>query len=283
MKKIDFHEPTTKNWTDWRKSCAAVQKKHTNAVKNGNKSIINEKLYKGGKYNIKSDIYLSSNGPFRGKCAYCEQVIHGNQHGDIEHFRPKNAVSDIDWNPIKVLDNNGNSIDHPGYYWLVYDSNNLLPSCIQCNQKTTIETENGTKVIGKHTRFPIEGGYATLPGQENSEQPLLINPIEQDPSEHIEIFENGVLAGKSNRGRACIEVFGLNYRDLPGRRRNIYKSVRDKMGLLSLLLIADPNSGQVRELIEELLEIKSGKGEFTSIALKAINDAKANSTPLQAI
>ena len=58
---------------------------------------------------------------FHDKCAYCEGKSIGQADWDVEHFRPKGSVAERD--------------DHPGYYWLAYEWENLYPSCKHCNQK----------------------------------------------------------------------------------------------------------------------------------------------------
>eukprot|EP01034_Spumella_vulgaris_P009128 gene9128-11597_t len=58
---------------------------------------------------------------FHGKCAYCETFYSASAPVDVEHYRPKGAVSE---NP-----------NHPGYWWLAMSWDNLLPSCIDCNRK----------------------------------------------------------------------------------------------------------------------------------------------------
>ena len=57
---------------------------------------------------------------FEQKCAYCETKIGVNADWDVEHYRPKGRVTE--------------NTAHPGYYWLAYDWDNLLPSCAFCNQ-----------------------------------------------------------------------------------------------------------------------------------------------------
>ena len=58
---------------------------------------------------------------FHGKCAYCETYYSASAPVDVEHYRPKGAVSEDD--------------KHPGYWWLAMAWDNLLPSCIDCNRK----------------------------------------------------------------------------------------------------------------------------------------------------
>src|SRR4051812_1734670 len=54
----------------------------------------------------------------KGKCAYCESPLGMEVAGGSDHFRPIRSVAE---HP-----------DHPGYYWLAYDWDNLLPACGMC-------------------------------------------------------------------------------------------------------------------------------------------------------
>lgn len=56
---------------------------------------------------------------FHGKCAYCESKIMYQQHGDIEHFRPKER-----------------------FCHLIHDWDNLLLSCDRCNTKKRAQFPN---------------------------------------------------------------------------------------------------------------------------------------------
>ena len=280
MIKIDLKEPTTESWHKWREQCDLEQRRHNDRIESGRASKVKGRVYKGEKYNIKADFYINIDGLFHGKCAYCEQKIYGDQHGDIEHFRPKDAVSDENWETEKI-EGDRESREHPGYYWLCYNLNNLLLSCVLCNQQSS--NQSGGKLIGKHTRFPVAGFRAILPGEEEQEEPLLINPVHEDPGEHLELEENGAYAWKTERGRVCVEIFGLNDRDLPHERNKMYKAVLQKMGLLAMLLATDPNGAQTEELIAELSEHRRGRNAFTSVAIKAIEDAMRNQETLCAL
>lgn len=273
MNKINFVEPNTNNWLNWRDQCRQEQEAHNRSVESGNRPEPKAAVYKGESYNIKNDVYLNPEGSFHGKCAYCEKKISSTQRGDIDHFRPKKAVSDGDFNDI-----NG----HPGYYWLCYDWKNLLPSCILCNQKKRISDD---VVIGKHTRFPVRSFRATRPGEEAQEEPLLIHPVLEDPADHIEVDATGILHAKegSDRGRACIDVFGLNNRDLPNERKTRYDDIRDKIGLLFQVLGRDGGKADATKLLRQMKAIKEGRGEFTAVAKKAMRDAKKSIRPAEDI
>ncbi|MEO1032852.1 MAG: hypothetical protein AAFX55_15690, partial [Bacteroidota bacterium] len=81
------------------------------------------------------------------KCAYCESSFLHVYYGDIEHFRPKKFVGTKKDQKI------------PGYYWLANDWNNLLLSCLFCNQAKTQMIEREDELIkitlGKQNQFPL--------------------------------------------------------------------------------------------------------------------------------
>jgi hypothetical protein len=61
---------------------------------------------------------------FGGKCAYCESVFDERRQLEVDHFRPLYNSLGLDGAP---------SPDH--YWWLAYDWENLLPSCVECAQR----------------------------------------------------------------------------------------------------------------------------------------------------
>lgn len=65
-----------------------------------------------------------------GKCAFCESFIMATDVGDVEHFRPKAAVTTRDPNDPRIEV----AVPHPGYFWLSAHWANLYLSCKQCNQ-----------------------------------------------------------------------------------------------------------------------------------------------------
>lgn len=259
MIRIDFTEPDTQEWEDWRVSCDSEQRNHNKAIESGRSSKVKPRVYKGQK-----DVYMNFDGPFHGKCAYCEQKIAGDQYGDIEHFRPKARVDDEKTGkPIKIQID-GDIKNHPGYYWLAYDCKNLLPCCILCNQE------------GKRNVFPVAGFRAFRPGEEEKEKPLLIHPCFDNPEEHLEIDQTGALIPKSKsiRGKTCIDIFKLNERGLPDERKKIYNTVKQKMALLCSYIIPDGDFERAKGILGEIRNHKNGIEEFTIAARKAIKDSK---------
>jgi hypothetical protein len=159
---------------------------------------------------------------FHRKCAYCEAKVSAHSWGAAEHWRPKGAVTVKEDGVSRRIDREGQ--DHPGYFWLAYDWQNIVPSCDLCNAGK-----------GKGTQFPIEGEYVFDPehGQtfedlNEREEPLLLHPFdggERDPALHLWFDENGIpFAHKESKyGNATIAVFDLDRDDLNDERRSHFQ------------------------------------------------------------
>jgi uncharacterized protein (TIGR02646 family) len=130
---------------------------------------------------------------FQDKCAYCE-ADYRSTRVQVEHFRPKSRVT--------------GEKNHPGYYWLMFDPGNLLPSCSLCNSR-------------KRNRFPVSGRRAVVPGDDlKLEEPDLLNPYEDtDIDSHIafvtdetdeKLFGVAKEVGNSRKGHESIVSYGLN-------------------------------------------------------------------------
>src|SRR5665213_1009147 len=108
MRKLSFTPPDTEVWKKWRKSCDRARKKTLEAIARGERPKISET------YKKQRSTYFAPQGPFRGKCAYCEQIIVADQHGDIEHYRPKAGVEELDGTRVTKTEH-GMTVEHPGY------------------------------------------------------------------------------------------------------------------------------------------------------------------------
>lgn len=177
---------------------------------------------------------------FFGKCAYCETYFESAEPVDIEHYRPKGAVSGCP--------------DHPGYWWLAMDWTNLLPSCIDCNRKRgqTAATERMTMAdlerllsqeeaddsSGKKDTFPTaDNKWVSAEGPTDSEKPLLIDPTRDNPVNHLRwptdpnVQVSVVLPTDQNgkqdpRGVWSIGVYGLNRLGLVQERTRLLNKMR---------------------------------------------------------
>ncbi len=221
------------------------------AVKNGIQ--FEFKAYK------EDDVVAALRAMFNKKCAYCEFNYAAGGPEDIEHFRPKGGV---------IV--NGKLVQ-PGYYWLAAAWSNLLPSCIDCNRKRAKEfIDRTTGVSGKANLFPIadESRRWRSHRSKNREEPLLLNPCDDDPEQHLEFLDKGLVrpaldavGAPSRKGEASIEVYGLARKDLVEQRERKQTRVRAALQQASeiaakALATADPVmrsflDDQVRTLMQE--------------------------------
>ena len=116
-------------------------------------------------FDTRPDVRNALNELFHGKCAYCESLIVAAAPLDVELYRPKAGVAE--------------SPDHPGYWWLASDWDNMLASCADCNR---VRSHAGERA-GKGNRFPLldEAKRAFTSGAEADETPLLLNPCLDNP------------------------------------------------------------------------------------------------------
>lgn len=192
----------------------------------------------GFKPELDDKLYKSCQAELRrmhhGKCCFCETNIDAGSYGDVEHFRPKKAVTD--------------DALHGGYWWLAYTWENLLWSCKRCNTSY------------KRNHFPLEDAKkrAYSPHDNlNDERPMLVDPARENPAQHIR-FRAELALGKTPRGELTIAQLGLN-RDEPEselgdalleRRRRLYERVRTHYRTLELLASL---ASSLQESLEEVL------------------------------
>ena len=123
---VTVAQPDNQTWREW---LAEARIETERAVKSrGQKTYkISEELYKRPRRFLLR--------AFHDKCGYCETKIDApDRHGDLDHFRPKRRVTNEDRSVVLVLGAENKYRPHPGYYWLVYEWTNLIPSCSACNR-----------------------------------------------------------------------------------------------------------------------------------------------------
>lgn len=146
---------------------------------------------------------------FQGKCAWCESRISATS-ADICHYRPKAGVAE--------------SRNHPGYWWLVNEWDNLLLSCADCNRPR----RHNDAIAGKANRFPLEdeNQRALSPGNEINERPLLLDPTVDNPGAWFVYDQNGRVVSDMPRGQMTIAILGLNRSSLLIERQRVIKELR---------------------------------------------------------
>jgi hypothetical protein len=185
---------------------------------------------------------------FHGKCAYCEVNITAGFVGDAEHYRPKGAVEEIVNGRLVPVSDSGRA--HPGYYWLAYDWENLIPACTNCNT-----------INGKRTRFPIMGRRVFDPtvGPDTRtlnvlEMPLLLHPYDtsRDPSDHLVFTPDGHVVGLDEIGVQTIKLLDLDREALVTLRQQILSDMRGRLGQSVGSVIADENLSEVANAMDRV-------------------------------
>jgi len=204
---------------------------------------------------------------FFDKCAYCETKIAA---GDVEHFRPKSAAVRDDGTRLE-----------DGYWWLAAKWDNLLYSCVNCNQRRKVERvgEEGRLVtLGKGVFFPIADNKVKVkdPGDEVNEEPLLLNPVTDTPCKHMRVnvsngeergclqpveVESGAL---DQKGEITIRLLGLNNVVTVELRRQLLEDLSERMRRIEKLSMQinkqEPGSDRdrlINEMKTELVKLCS--------------------------
>ena len=274
MIKLQFEEPDSDDWKAWRKKCRLERDAVIEQVRNSERPQFKKRLYKDPRMQA---VYKHDGRPFFGKCAYCEDRIVSTQPGDIEHYRPKGRVANEDGSRVMVDANGGKKVSHLGYYWLVYEWSNLLYACWDCNRIN--KQKYGNVSVGKGARFPVKGKHATEPGGEVNERPLLLNPMVDEPDEHLSIDKRGVITEKSERGRVTIRILGLNIRESLIKDR--LKAIEDTENALLVFATAlGNNSPDVPKKLKYLSKARSGALPFAFACRFALKKGKTLFKPL---
>lgn len=186
---------------------------------------------------------------FHGKCAYCELPLLTLDVGVVDHFRPSKGVSE----------SSGGFL--PDHYWAqTFEWANLYWACAYCNR-------------AKADRFPLRQGTSRAAPDASRkalalEQPLLLDPCADQPDEHLLFSLDGTVSGVTDRGRATIEIVGLNRTSLVAERR------RHAGVFMALYEQADPAT---RVTVEESL-LKAGETAYLGMKrqlARAVADSRA--------
>ncbi len=272
MIPVNKSAPTAAEFVQWHNDAvdaiAAIKKKY----KLGMSVEVDDTLYK------RAMQFLMP--LFNKKCAYCESIITNTHPGDVEHYRPKGRLKEIDGKIVKVTVN-GKEFDHPGYWWLCYDWSNLLPSCIDCNRRRNHGEE--LAAAGKADIFPIEGKRAGSPADPlNAEDALLLNPSEEgfDPDSHFEFKRDGKIATKSKRAELSCELLGLNLREgLVEQRAEAYANAMNAFSVFvdKMTNSLDPEapiSEEEKAARERVNRMWEGRTQHTAFARRALANAQ---------
>lgn len=172
---------------------------------------------------LHDDVRLRLHKYRNGKCCYCERKREPKREPDIEHFRPKAGVTEDG--------------EHPGYWWLAYEWENLYFSCKACNEEF------------KKNHFPLRhGGVRARSATDDlgAELPILPDLVAEDPELLIGYawdvqLEEARPFGRvphRQRGTAVIKFLGLD-RDILNEQRglliDLLEGIATKMNAALLL------------------------------------------------
>ncbi len=178
------------------------------------------------------------------KCAFCEQILSKSCYGDVEHFRPKGQAQQAA----------GESYVKPGYFWLAYEWTNLLVACDDCNSKH------------KKSFFPLANpaDRATGPTSDlTKEQPLLIDPMIEEPADFIRFNKHIAQAPNDNpKGTTTKQVLGLNREPLKRRREEWL----EKLKLLKIVADTTQNDSLKSRAKSLLIRCTQVEAEFSAMA-----------------
>ena len=166
------------------------------------------------------------------RCAYCRLRIHDNEASpEIEHIVPKDKKAD----------------------WM-YEPFNLCLSCKMCNTKK-----------GHTKQIVVDESVTQLPTDATSY--LLIHPYLDRYSEHIELVEDVLYKGVTEKGKYTIELCKLNRFELAATRAD--EKIRHKSSAYTKLMLTlvnvehktlvdniDKFIKRIKECIDEYKEIK---------------------------
>lgn len=202
------------------------RKKIKRAVENKDGSQYNGNHYKN------EDVLETLKGIYHHKCSYCESKTEHVAALQVEHYRPKDGLK---------VEQIGDE-DHTGYYWLGCEWSNLLLGCPKCNGKGAKGTRfpiSGTRVFHgnpfDHTGNIDSFDRSTLMANNSplkDELPLLLNPEQDEPEEHLEFNRLGELTGKTERGKETIDICQLNRDPLFSERQKVVNELLENINIV---------------------------------------------------
>ena len=198
---------------------------------------------------------------FFDKCGYCEYKL-ARTDLNIDHYRPKGRVAE--------------ARNHPGYYWLAYDWSNLIPACTPCNQRRRElpkwPATSRAPSAGKSDSFPLlhETRRAWSPQANITlEEPLLLNPTTDVPSEHLTFHPDGTAFHLTNKGKTSIRIYNLNARQLNEMRRCVIKEVVELLKLKREMesFTSEPKAPEGSKIIQAMIMCKThSSAQYAAVA-----------------
>lgn len=190
------------------------------------------------------------------KCCFCESRVTHISDGDVEHFRPKAGWSNVDHRGKSIL-------NKPGYYFLAYDWNNLMLSCLMCNQRIK---RNNFPLLNEAHRTIVTHTYDV-----SRELSVFINPTLENPEAHITFYEDSP-QGISLRGKKTVEYLELDRFSLNEARKEKFKDLFMYKKILSVVTNPEERDEIIEMIKKRINEIIDGNGEYVAMVKASFSD-----------
>lgn len=221
-------------------------------------------LFKTYKHRVVKDALTKL---FYNKCAYCESKFVSAPM-DVDQYRPKGGVIGTDGTHYADY-----------YFWLANEWTNLFTACHYCNRKNKVAGSNGKLMMsGKGNQFPLENekNRASYLGIENDlkkEEPLILNPCDDDPDKHLIFLEDGTVVSETKKGQTSIEILGLNRESLVIARSNKIRQIDSAKEILRSA-IDNKDSIAIKDGYKILNKFIDPDQEFTGLSRQYIKNNK---------
>lgn len=182
------------------------------------------------------------------KCCFCEQKIEDDN--DVEHFRPKGGYQQ----------NEKEYLQKPGYYWLVYDWENLFYACSKCN---TSFKRNFFPLVDTSKR--AKSHLADI----QQEEPLFIHPAKENPENFIEFVADQPRAINGNkRGQVTIKRTGIDRPFLNIARYEYYRKLKFIYEVAQNPSLESSLKMQIRNVLDKAIQDNAEYAAMIRCAIK---------------
>ncbi len=195
------------------------------------------------------------------KCGYCESPALATGVGDIDHFRPKSEISELDDDLqtrrrerpglANVAGPGPRTVSERGYWWLAYAWENWLLACERCNR------------AWKGSLFPVAENPRPAASPDVVETPLLLDPYSfENPSAHLRFDSLGQVRARSGSrmGFETVRTLGLDRERLRGFRAEKAKRVHALVRQL-----ASAEGDRLEAAIADILELGSAENVYAGM------------------